>query len=225
MAVALVASTGAYSLATGIAITTSATDFSAANFLVAVAGYYAGGPPNGTVSDSAANTWTVAAGESASNKIALFYAVSPAVNSSQTFTYTGPGPAPCWILVLGFSGVASNSTPTVALTNSVNASTFNAAPDNGGWQVYTPSLIISAVSVESSSASYPTVLTPFSAAVYAQSPDFHPFGNYLTSGAAWETINGSVDAAWSLVSGTGWDGLNVAFALGPIGENSYAFLA
>jgi hypothetical protein len=224
MSVALVASTGAYSAAAGTTITTAPIDCSAANFLVVVAGYYAGGPPSGTLTDSASNTWTLAAGESASNKIALFYAVSPAVSTSQTFTYSSIN-APCWILVLGFSGAESNSSPTVALTNSVNNANFNAAPANGGWQVYTPSLIISAVSVESSSASYPTVITPFSAAADAQSPDFHPFSNYLSAVAAWEVINGSVDAAWSLVSGTGWDGLNVAFALGPIGETSSAFLA
>lgn len=204
--ISLVASTGAYASAASDTITTPPANCAGADFLVAIGGYYAGGPGIGTVNDSSANAWTRVAGEGRSNDIEVFFAASPTVSSAQTFEYTDaetPG-SPAWLMVLAFSGAGSLSQAEAVPGYSNGGPSLQPGPVSGP-------LAISAVSIESSSSSIPTIDSGFSVAEHVQSADSHPFSNYLTSAVAWLQASAGVNPTWTQGVSTIWDALNVAF--------------
>jgi len=102
--------------------TTSAADFSAANYFVAVQS----GAPTGTPTDSAGNTYVEIRDEEGSDggELAMFYAENATGQASHTFTAVGGFPALC---VMGFSGGATSSS-----LDQQNGTTDASSPRNAG---------------------------------------------------------------------------------------------
>jgi hypothetical protein len=129
MGAALVARTGAGSSDSNN-VTTSSVNTTGANFLVALVGWYSGGPP--TLSDSKSNLgWTGLNVYSPANdtnvKIQIFYCPSATVGSGHTFKVSSSGLQPS-VAVLAFSGVDASPFDQ---QNGSNASNFGTTIQTG----------------------------------------------------------------------------------------------
>lgn len=76
-----------------VGVTTGTLNSTGASFAVAIASWYAGGTPDGTLTDSKSNSWNLLTKQSTSmpNSGRLFYSNLTSVGSGHTFDYSGAG--------------------------------------------------------------------------------------------------------------------------------------
>lgn len=108
MTIALLTNTGQAGTQNGV--TTGAIDTSGASLIVVNASWYNGTTADGTLTDSASNTWSLLTKKSLAVSISnrLFYCANPITSATHTFTYNGTSIFPS-LDVSSFSGAATSS--------------------------------------------------------------------------------------------------------------------
>ena len=164
-----------------------------ANFLVLAAADDHSGP---TVSDSLGNTWTPLTGANPANYLNIWYAQSPVVGASQTFSVAGSGqyPAFCAMAFSGMvtAGVFESGTWSYSGNSTNTVQPAPIAPSSGH------NLVITGDGFYCSGQTF-AVSSPFSAAIglnYASGINYGLHMSYLIqSGSA------SVSPVWTLSPG------------------------